>query len=247
MGFEVAWRTQAGKRTADNRDCAGVGIRGDAALCIVLDGSSRGPDSGALARDIANGLIDWFVDLDTSVTGEAIEGRLRQLHRTLSARWRRASASYGLIHLDQTGAGVAMQAGDCLLGRMGEGGATWLSRPDTLANAFVELEVAAIAADPARHRLTRSFRVREFMPPSLLHLDHERDLILATDGFWADLAVADQVRFLAGEAIQSYGGADDRSALRIRINDQALGLARTPAGDAEGLYVRIAGNSTGHP
>lgn len=241
MACDVAWRTQAGRRTAANRDCAGVGIRGDEALCIVLDGSTRGRESGALARDIAAGLIDWFVDLNPPVTAQMIEDRLRELHRTLSPRWRLASASYGLIHLDRRGSGVALHAGDCLLGRMGEGGAAWLTRPHTLANAVVEMEVAAIATDPARHRLTRSFRIREFMPPAVLRLDRERDLILATDGFWADLPGACQARFLAGEDPPQGGEADDRSVLRVRIHDGAPSLRPSVSGGGDGLYVRVAG------
>lgn len=243
MAYDFAWRTQAGRRTVENRDCAGVGLRGEEALCIVLDGSTRARDSGLLARDIATGLIDWFVERGQPVTAEAIEGRLRELHQMLSSRWRRASASYGLIHLDARGSGVAMQAGDCLLGRMALGGAVWLSRPDTLANAFGDLDIAAIVGDPARHRLTRSFRSREYMPPSSLVLDGERDLVLATDGYWADLPAGDQARFLAGEDLPRGDETDDRSILHIRIH--AGTPARTPrlTGTEDGLYVRIAGTS----
>lgn len=61
MPIEVDWISQAGRRTADNRDFGGIGIRAEDALCIVLDGSSTGEDSGALARDITQALIDWFV------------------------------------------------------------------------------------------------------------------------------------------------------------------------------------------
>jgi len=239
MGFEVAWRTQAGTRTTDNRDYAGVGFRGETVLCVLLDGSSRGPESGALAKDIATGLIDWFTTTHTEITAEAIEGRLRQLHRSLSARWRRASASYGLVLLDGVGEGAAMLAGDCLLGRMANEATTWLSRPDTLANAFDELDIPAIAASPERHRLTRSFRRREFMPPSRLRLVRERDLILATDGFWADLNAVEQARFLAGDCI-SPAGADDQSVVHLRIQDVGEGAVRTHDDDAEALYVRIA-------
>lgn len=92
MGFDVAWRTRTGRRTADNRDCAGLGVRGDEALCIVLDGSTRGPDSGALARDIARGLIDWFVELESAVTAGALKAKLRDLHQALASRRPRASA-----------------------------------------------------------------------------------------------------------------------------------------------------------
>jgi len=80
MGIEISWRSQAGKRTEDNRDCAGVGIRGDEALCIVLDGSTAGPDSGTLARRVARDLIDWFTASDDAATTESLIARLRAIH-----------------------------------------------------------------------------------------------------------------------------------------------------------------------
>lgn len=243
MGFDVAWRTRAGRRTADNRDCAGLGVRGDEALCIVLDGSTRGADSGALARDIARGLVDWFVELESAVTAGALKAKLRDLHQALAPRRPRASASYALVHLNGSGDGLALHAGDCLLGRVRAGRAEWLLRPDTLANAFVDLDIAAIAADPARHRLTRSFRPREFMPPSALPLEDERDLVLATDGFWADLPDPEQARFLAGEDIPPGDQADDRSVLRLRIRSGDVGLTRLAEEADEGFHVRVATSS----
>lgn len=243
MGFEVAWRTQAGRRTADNRDCAGLGVRGDEALCVILDGSTRGPDSGALARDLARELVDWFVELGGPVTAETLQARLHDLHRALASRRPRASASYALVHLNTAGEGLALHAGDCLLGRAGDGHAEWLSRPDTLANAFADLDIAALAADPARHRLTRSFRPREFMPPSRLTLDGADDLILATDGFWADLPDAGQARFLAGEDVPPGDEADDRSVLRLRTRPGEAGLDRPAEDGCESFYVRVTGSA----
>jgi hypothetical protein len=52
MGMEINWLSQQGKRTGDNRDCGGVGVRADEVLCLVLDGSTSGPTSGDLARQI---------------------------------------------------------------------------------------------------------------------------------------------------------------------------------------------------
>ncbi|MEO3388888.1 hypothetical protein [Mesorhizobium sp. CAU 1741] len=61
MPFDVRWDCQQGTRTADNRDHAGIGIRGDSFLAIVLDGSTRGATSGLFAQETARRLIDWFV------------------------------------------------------------------------------------------------------------------------------------------------------------------------------------------
>src|SRR5687767_11989748 len=84
MPFDISWRTQPGSRTGDNRDCAGVGLRGDEALCIVADGSTRGRGSGELARDLARGLIDRFVAGALEPTGPGLIGGLRALHGELT-------------------------------------------------------------------------------------------------------------------------------------------------------------------
>ncbi len=72
MGVEVRWHSKKGSRTKDNRDYCGIGLRFDAALCIVLDGSTSGPKGGELARQIAHDLIDWFVAANQEMTTQAI-------------------------------------------------------------------------------------------------------------------------------------------------------------------------------
>ena len=42
-------------------------------------------------------------------------------------------------------------------------------------------------------------------------------LIVATDGFWAELDAEQQFGFLAGDVIPVGDGGDDRSALQIRL------------------------------
>ena len=84
MGIEVSWHSQNGKRTSDNRDCGGIGIRADETLCIVLDGSTTGPDSGVLARQIMRDMVDWYVASDEEITAKSLTARLREVHGTLS-------------------------------------------------------------------------------------------------------------------------------------------------------------------
>ena len=47
--MEIGWRSEQGKKTRDNRDCGGVGVRANGVLCLILDGSSSGPTSGDFA------------------------------------------------------------------------------------------------------------------------------------------------------------------------------------------------------
>lgn len=98
MAFEIRWYSQRGSRTADNRDCAGVGIRRDSILAIVLDGSTSGLASGAFAREIARRMVDGFVVGRADVTAESLTEQLLMTHAALSEEFRAESASYVLLH-----------------------------------------------------------------------------------------------------------------------------------------------------
>jgi serine/threonine protein phosphatase PrpC len=220
MAVHFRWRSQIGTRTSDNRDCAGIGIRGEEALCILLDGSSTGRDSGALARQIARGLVDGYVASDETVDAGRLREWLHEVHRRLSVQHPQASASYLLLHLKGPDGILALHAGDCLLGRRkAEGGIDWLCQPHTLANATADAPIPVIADLPTRHLLTRSFRAREFMAPQVLALSGERELVIATDGFWAELSPQDQVRFMAGADIATASFGDDRSFVQAWFAD----------------------------
>lgn len=56
-----------------------------------------------------------------------------------------------------------------------------------------------IAEAAMRHLLTRSFRARGFELPDIVkRAEFSGSLVLATDGFWAELSENDQARFLGG-------------------------------------------------
>jgi len=123
MGVEVDWRSKQGTHTDDNRDYCGVGLRDDAALCVVLDGSTSGANSGEFSQVIARDLIDWFMTV-RSVTVEAVISRLRCIHSDLLPRFRRDSASFVIALINDEGAAQVLHVGDCLAG-LHEG--TWRS------------------------------------------------------------------------------------------------------------------------
>lgn len=236
MPVDARWISQAGRKTDDNRDYCGVGFRTDDALCIVLDGSSTGDGSGALVREIARELIDWFVDARDPVTEQVLIDRLRTLHGPVSSRFPRASASYMAVYVTASHGALILHAGDCLLGRRQPNGSlTWLSQPHTLANAGSAMSITTLAAIPARHRLTRSFRGREFMPPDILTTGVGEGLAIVTDGFWAELDEGEQARFMDGGDVAMPEDGDDRSVLVI---GQQSGKDRCAGEPSANLYVK---------
>jgi serine/threonine protein phosphatase PrpC len=236
MSLEFRWWSQIGSRTDDNRDFGAIGLRGDEALCAILDGASSGRDSGALARRIAMEIIDWYVEREAPPDPEAIIERLRALHAELFTAYPQASASYLFVLLRTSGEAVALHVGDCLLGRLEEGHVVWLCQPHTLANALIERPIAEIALQPSRHRVIRSFRRREFMAPDVVDAIEGALLIMATDGFWADCSAVDQARYLQADELDDTEMRDDRSYLQVRRVPEECG-AQLPE-TSKTLYVR---------
>lgn len=239
MGLEISWRSEQGTLTSDNRDFCGAGLRDDAALCVVLDGSTSGPNSGEFAGAIARALIDWFVEAG-KVSADAIVDRLHNIHDDLSSGFRTDSASFVCALIEKEGSVRLIHNGDCLGGlRAGMSGIKWQTRPHTLVNAIEDVPICEIALSPLRNRLTRSFRGREFMAPDIseLRLEGDQELVLATDGFWAALASDDQARFQAGEAMPNAEEKmlDDSSTMVIRRLDRSHW--RITGDRAENCYI----------
>lgn len=236
MAFDISWVSQAGRKTETCRDFGAVGLRNGEALCIVLDGSTTGEGSGELASQIAHELIDWFVDSAETATADAINNRLKRLHETVSSKLPFASVSYMILHIDSATDAIVLHAGDCLLGRCEvNDGITWLNQPHTLANATDTMSIASIAKIPARHRLTRTFRSKEFLPPDVLTLKIDSEHVMATDGFWAELSSGEQTRFIQREQVAMSADGDDRSVLRVRVLDGAVPKIPEPS---DNFYVK---------
>lgn len=191
----------------------------------MLDGSTSGFESGEFARQIAERIVDWFAAQD-EVNSDKIIDWMRGLHGELAQRFRRDSASIIIAHVRIDGAVLLLNAGDCLAGFWKAEGITWKTRPHTLANPIEELPIAEIAASPLRHRLTRSFRSREFMVPDIYELELQDDeaLILATDGFWALLDPEVQIDFLADTDLAKIEFVDDCTVLSLRFDPKIAGI-----------------------
>jgi serine/threonine protein phosphatase PrpC len=61
MNLASVWITRKGSVTDNNQDYCGVALRKDAALYLVVDGSSQSSQSGELAHVFIRKLADRFV------------------------------------------------------------------------------------------------------------------------------------------------------------------------------------------
>lgn len=217
MKIEALWLSQQGTRTSDNRDHAGIGIRRGEFMGIVVDGSTNSPVNGDFARAATKMLVDWFVESTEAITTAAILRALKQGHEILRKQYPQASA---IIHVNERNSLTVFHSGDCVLGEVDPNCLiSWQTSPHTLTNAMVEMPLKDITASPTRHLLTKSFRAREFEPPDIQEReDYSGCLLVATDGFWAELSEVDQARFLAGDLSPAGKDRDDRSVLQLSIS-----------------------------
>lgn len=187
---------------------------------IVVDGSTTGPVNGDFARALTQMLVDWFVETVEAITTATILRALRQVHEILRKQYPQGSASILIIHAEEPNSITVFHSGDCVLGEVEtEGSISWQTSPHTLTNALAEMPLKDIAGSPTRHLLTTSFRAREFEPPEIQERgEFSGCLLVATDGFWAELSEGDQARFLRGEHSSVEKDQDDRSVLQLNIS-----------------------------
>lgn len=242
MVLQYEWQSFQGTLTDDNRDYCGIAERLDATLYAVIDGSTRGPHGGDLAKELACNLIDKFIALDKPATKPDVLAFLEETHKKLRFQYPADSASYFI--LIQTGESQVMiiYAGDCRLGRLKQDQSIdWLTTTHTLANAITDLSDEELSSHPNRHLLTRSFRPQCFIQPeycqfSLLPND---TLVIATDGFWAELDSAMQTELLKGNYAPSEQIRDDRSYLLLQRRPLDLRIEMVnKINNQENIYIR---------
>ncbi|WP_313606985.1 hypothetical protein [Rhizobium sp.] len=217
MKIEVRWLSQQGTRTRDNRDYAGIGTRYGEFLGIVVDGATNGETNGEYARAIIEATVDWFVESADAWDIDLVMHALGRIHETLRKHFPKGSASIILLHIPEAGCLTVLSSGDCVLGTQ-DRKFDWQTTPHTLTNALVAMPLDVIAKSPTRHLLTQSFRSREFIRPDVLVIENAfGSYLLATDGFWAELAASDQIAFLGGGRFTNIE-RDDRSVLQLQLS-----------------------------
>ncbi|TCU08653.1 hypothetical protein EV132_12639 [Rhizobium sullae] len=101
--------------------------------------------------------------------------------------------------------------------------------------------VPELAKFPARHRLVRSFRSRGFVAPEVTNIDLVAGrLLVATDGFWAELSPADRMSFLDGRCYEGRVEYDDCSVLCMNVAEITYAETTFSPEAATNFYIRSA-------
>lgn len=191
-----ATRSVKGQAREDNCDCAGAVFDGVRGLFVIVDGTSK-PGSGQLARGFVQGLMETYqsrveqgIGDDThELATQLIRSVLAELHAPLFAE-RSGSTSY-LVAVVANGQLTIAYEGDCGCGVVdAEGGIDWITSPHCLANWKRDRSYRELVCDPARNRITRSYKAGRVPEPEIVirtAVAGER-LVFATDGFWAEMS-----------------------------------------------------------
>lgn len=220
-----ATRSVKGQAREDNRDCAGAVFDGVRGLFVIVDGTSK-PGSGQLAQGFVQGLIDTYqlrvgqgVGNDThDLATQLIRSVLADMHAPLFAEWS-GSTSY-LVAVVINGLLTIAYEGDCGCGVVNaEGRIDWITSPHCLANWKRDRSHRELACDPARHRITRSYKAGRAPEPEIVvrsAVVGER-FVFATDGFWGEMSEVRQAEALKSPEITITDLEDDVTWIDVRL------------------------------
>gem|GEM_PF-442651 len=251
--MEYVWHSRQGNLTPDNRDYCGISKADGTTLCVFADGATGCPAGGDLAKTLVCRLLEGFLRLSQPASIDGMVGLLLEAHADLRRKHPADSASYIIALMGEGPTVTTLHAGDCRLGRLtNQGSIRWLTPVHTLANAIQELDERALRLSPDRHLLTRSFRAKRFqIPDCVIHEFDERDrgLLIASDGFWADLPEDEQLELLQGIPTGKLSSPDDVSCLFLPLpmGDQgrALLAAQRDASGQRSENLIVATRETG--
>ena len=216
-GWVHLWHSKQGSFTTDNRDYCGIAKNNSSILYLLIDGISKSPNGGEFAKEFVHLFLDIFVGSDELQSENTLQSILKKVHETLRRKFPADSASY-ILALHNGDSMVTLHAGDCRLGTItNDGRINWLTPVHTLANAIIFLTDNELRLHPDRHTLTRSFKAKRFEPGIVNHfpLLASDSLILASDGFWAELDETEQIVFSNKGVVDKIGTFDDISSLLL--------------------------------
>lgn len=219
-------RSIQGRKCEVNSDHVGASYEGSTGLFVIADGTSR-PHSTLLAGAFVRHVIAHYEKGRAHSEGATLEAAAQYLetmlndtHAELFTDPCQGSASY-LVALIENEVLTLAYEGDCCAGLVRAGGQIeWLNSPHCMANWRRNRTHSDIASDRGRHRLTRSLRVGRKPEPDTMSQQIEPDarIILATDGFWAELSDVHQATLLAFPESESPGAEDDLTWIDLRLH-----------------------------
>ncbi len=240
MQINFKWYSHSGSSTNDNRDFCGIKPCQNYNLFIIVDGTTSSPNSGEFAKELVKNLFESEI---ITPTKDALSHYMRLIHKKIRLKYISDSASFLMVILYPNGQLFTFHAGDCLIGKiLKTDHIDWLISPHTLANAISSKCHHDLVRDPNRNCLTRSFRGRRFIEPefNVLKISPSDQVLLASDGFWAELSIKAQSELIQGGK-NPPNALDDISYLLL---NSPINETDTPEYNSDNLLI-FGSNNTG--
>lgn len=192
-------------------------------MTLIGDGHSTKTHSDAFSKAWLSCLSEAF--FGQKIEYQSIESAQKSLKKILSdfqkifrTQYPAAAMSFLILIATQDWTAICF-IGDCRIGRLEEQSIQWINPVHSVINALTQQDETLLRSDPARHRLTRSFKAKRFEFEQIewltLHLCKASTLILATDGFWAELSLNEQIHLLNAQILEN--PVDDVTCIRLDL------------------------------
>lgn len=207
--------SQRGTAHTSNRDYISCFDYDDSILVLLIDIATISPLEGDSFIDLFNELICRTVTHDHLQSKELFLDSIEQIVNKLKCSFKIGVASMITVHIPINSVTVwGYTVGDARFGKIRNNDIIWLTNVHTGANPLGEIFTEEMKILPERRLLTRALNMRKSFEPDYFELDNTEALpiVIASDGFWADLPLEDQKLLLAGKTLET---DDDCSLVQI--------------------------------
>ena len=210
-------RSTKGTKRIENRDYVGLLINKKYTICIIVDVSTQSIPGTEFARYFINSVIGSIQQLET-ITPESVTQILKEFQQGLRSNYLHISASYlCFFWCSETNLAWSLILGDCRLGLLQSNSIDWVTPVHTGANPYGDTFTDKMKGLPERHIVTRSLHARGSTSPELVALliNPQKTVIIASDGYWAEISLRKQFNILSGQKIDT---EDDCTYIEITKN-----------------------------
>jgi serine/threonine protein phosphatase PrpC len=225
--LEIDCISRKGKTRQSNKDFISIFEFNEGVLVSLVDISTSSQVNSIAFVDSVNGMVCKKINQITLNENSLFNSTFKQIVCELKQEFKIGSASLINTFIPFQATKIwGNTIGDARLGKIGAGEIDWLTPVHTGANPFGENFVDEMKDLPERHLLTRSLNMRREYKPDYFEVNVSDNvpLIIASDGFWAELTIEQQSAILAHQMTST---DDDCSTIKISNLSNSKGFKYT--------------------
>jgi serine/threonine protein phosphatase PrpC len=187
-----------GRARSTNQDFTSIYEYPDGVLVSLVDIATAVPFEDCEFVSNLNKEITQSISQESLNDKNVFLSQLRQIVEQLKKVYRKGCASFIIVYIPYNGEQVwGLTVGDARLGLLTNQCVEWVTPVHTGANPLGEIFTEQMKSLPERNLLTRSLNMRKVFIPDVFEIDilAGMSLIIASDGFWAELPAATQSTF----------------------------------------------------